>query len=106
VTAEQGSGIEEQGAHDLGYPGMPPLNVEKYRKYVDHFDLTEERKVELLQTLWSIMYAFVQVGFGVDSIQRCLPALAEFSSEVESDELEGAAAADDFNGVAADGKDE
>lgn len=93
-------------AHDGSYPGMPPLDVDKYRKYVDHFDITEERKVELLQTLWSIMYAFVQAGYGVDSIHRALPALADFSSEAESDELEGTIAADEFNDVATEGKDE
>lgn len=42
---------------------------EKYREHVQDFDLSEEEQAELLQILWSIMAAFVEMGFGVDSAQ-------------------------------------
>lgn len=36
-----------------------PMNFEKYRQYVDHCDMTEAQKIAFLETLWSIMEAFV-----------------------------------------------
>lgn len=92
-------------AGEMGYAGLPKLDVEEYLHYVDDFDLTEERKVELLETLWSIMYAFVQMGHGVDSIHRCLPALAELTSEADSDGVEKGNSKK-FNAAAAEREDE
>jgi hypothetical protein len=34
------------------------------------------------------MCAFVDIGFGVDSVQRCIPALAELTSAASRDEVE------------------
>lgn len=48
-----------------------PADIEKYRKYVDRFDITEAQKVELIHTLWSIMESFVDRAFGVDPVQLC-----------------------------------
>lgn len=98
--------VDESKVDDLSHPGALPLDVEKYRPYVDHFDITEEQKIKLLETLWSIMTAFVRHGFGVDSIQRCLPAFAEFSSPQESDELGKNLNAHEFNDTATEGKDD
>ncbi|MCW2248070.1 hypothetical protein M2352_003704 [Azospirillum fermentarium] len=46
----------------------PPfdLDVEKYRPEIAEFNLTEEQEIEFLQTLWSIMYSFVELGFSYD----------------------------------------
>lgn len=57
--------------------GVPPFDVAKYMAHVEDFDMTEEQKVEFLQTLWWIMAAFVNLGFGVDSVRRFIPALSE-----------------------------
>jgi hypothetical protein len=38
--------------------------------YVEDFGMTEDRKKEYLRTLWWIMAAFVNLGFGVDSVTR------------------------------------
>lgn len=65
---------------------VPPLDADKYREYVEDFDLPEERKIELLKTLWWIMAAFVDLGFGVDSVQRLLPALNDAKDESEADD--------------------
>ena len=48
-----------------------PADIEKYRKYVDRFDITEAQKVELIHTLWSIMESFVDRAFGVHPAQLC-----------------------------------
>jgi len=44
-------------------------NPEEYHEYIKEFDLSEQEEIKLLQTLWSIMNTFVDLGFGVDSIQ-------------------------------------
>ena len=49
--------------------GTLSLDTDKYKDYLEDFDLSKEQEAELLQILWSIMTAFVDVGFGVDSIQ-------------------------------------
>ena len=48
-----------------------PLDISKYRKYIDGFDLKEEQKVELLKTVWSIMESFVDKAFGMHPVQLC-----------------------------------
>lgn len=47
----------------------PKCDIEKYREQVEVFDLTTEEEDELIKSLWMIMAAFVDIGFGVDSIQ-------------------------------------
>lgn len=52
-------------------------DIEKYRKYVDHFDITEEHKIELIHIMWNFMGNFVDRAFGVDSVQTCLEIKAK-----------------------------
>lgn len=52
---------------------VPECDVAKYHEHVKDFDLTEEEQGELLKSLWSIMAAFVDLGFGVDSVQLLRP---------------------------------
>lgn len=63
--------LNEQWLSAQGQPVIEPpqLDLEKYREHVKDFDLSEEEQAELLKTLWHIMAAFVDMGFGVDSIQ-------------------------------------
>ena len=68
--------------------GPSAFNAEEYRPYMAEFDLSEEQANELLATLWEIMKAFVDLGFGVDSIHRFLPALCEISGEVDTGAVE------------------
>lgn len=46
-------------------------DLEKYRPYVDRYDLTEEQKVELIHTVWTIMESFVDSAFGTHPVQLC-----------------------------------
>lgn len=95
--------VESDDAVESIYSGVPPLDVDKYRKFVEDMDISDEECVELLRILWSIMATFVDLGFGVESVQRCLPALAEFSlaaSPSEVKEVDGK-----FNEAAAKRKD-
>lgn len=71
MTDKEKHDLNEQWLSAQDEPAMPPpqCDPEKYREHVKDFDLTEEEQTELLKTLWSIMAAFVDMGFGVDSIQ-------------------------------------
>ncbi len=73
---------KEQPAGDL------PFDAEKYKGFKEVSDLTEEQQVEFLQTLWSMMKAFVDLGFGVNSIQSFIPELVLNPSEPIVDPVE------------------
>lgn len=46
------------------------LDAEKYREYVDDFDLTEEQKIMLLKSVWDVMQTFVDRAFEDDPVQQ------------------------------------
>lgn len=64
------------------------FDKEKYLPELEDTDLTEEQKIEMLQALWSIMEAFVDLGFGVNSIHRFFSERAAESSESGMDRVE------------------
>lgn len=68
--------------HDSGL-----FDVDKYMDGLNDWDITNEEKREFLQTLCLIMKTFVDIGWGLDSVQRCIPAMAELSSNTDSDEF-------------------
>ncbi len=47
------------------------LDFEKYRQYVDHFDISEEDKRALAESIWRIMESFVDQAFGLHPVQQC-----------------------------------
>ena len=49
--------------------GTLTCDTEKYRELIQEFDLSEQEQTELLEILFSIMASFVDLGFGVDSLQ-------------------------------------
>jgi hypothetical protein len=59
------------------------LDPSRYLGEVADFDMSEEQKIELLQTLWSIMRSFVELGFKGDACELifgdCAKHLAEES---------------------------
>jgi hypothetical protein len=57
------------------YTAAPPLDLEKYRCYFEGTGLSEQQQIEYLKVLGSIMATFVDLGFGVDSVQQVRPAL-------------------------------
>ena len=49
----------------------PGFDLDTYRHHLDDCeDLTEEQANELLRTLWDIMCAFVDLGFGLHPVQE------------------------------------
>ncbi len=66
--------------HDKETPHPPPktegkrptltVDYERYAELLEGSDLTDEQKLELLQSLWHITVEFVSLGFGVHPIQQ------------------------------------
>ena len=46
------------------------VDVRKYQSWIDESGLSEEKKEEFLQALWSVVVAFVELGFGVHPLQE------------------------------------
>lgn len=73
-----------------GMAPMPPaleLDPGEYMGYLEDCDLTEAQKVDFLQTLWSIMAAFVELGFTTNICEQifetCLPGESDAADGVE-----------------------
>jgi hypothetical protein len=102
MTVGNGKDIDVRPFAEIaGCPGIPQFDAEEFREYVEGFDITEEQKLEYLQTLWSIAVAVIDITFGTSSIHRINPKLTEFSGAEESRNrmLEGQA--QQFNSAAA-----
>lgn len=55
----------------LGGSPAPELDPADYLADMEGFDLTEAQKIELLETLWSIMRAFVEMGVDIGETDPC-----------------------------------
>ena len=55
-----------------GATGFKPLmlDVELYQRYLDDPSIEDADKRELIETLWSIMVSFVDLGFGIHPAQQ------------------------------------
>lgn len=46
------------------------IDIDKYQSYLDGSDLTPAQKEDFLRALWSVVVAFVDLGFGVHPVQQ------------------------------------
>lgn len=53
-------------------PARPSLSIdwELYGQYLEQSDLADSDKRELIETLWAIVVAFVDLGFGIHPLQN------------------------------------
>lgn len=79
--------------------GTQSFDPKKYLNYIDDPHLTDAQKTEFLQTLWTIMSSFVDLGFGVDSV---MPILEQKALEAGADALEESIPTHEFNIAAED----
>ncbi|MCF6301874.1 MAG: hypothetical protein L3J13_01510 [Devosiaceae bacterium] len=49
------------------------LDVERYEEMLNDCDLTEEQRQEFLETIWSIIVGFVDLGFDIHPLQQADP---------------------------------
>ena len=54
---------------------MPDL--QKYRPFVNDFDMSDEQKDELIMIVWNMMGNFVDQAFGIHPLQLCQKKSAE-----------------------------
>jgi len=45
-------------------------DLQKYMHHVDQFDLSPEKKADLIRTVWTILESFVDRAFGVHPVQQ------------------------------------
>jgi hypothetical protein len=76
-TGKEGATMDEHdGGQDVRFTldaaAKPSLEIDtaKYQAYLDDPSLTDAQKEEIMQALWSIIVAFVDLGFGVHPVQE------------------------------------
>ena len=68
------------------------IDTVKYQKYLDDPSLSEEQKEEIIMALWSIITAFVDLGFGVHPAQEaCGKAAEKLDGQAKEDSNESKA---------------
>jgi hypothetical protein len=65
-------------------PEALPLDIERHRVHLNGLDLSEAQETELLETLCSILSAFVDQAFGVDSILLARPQHQDGTAETDA----------------------
>lgn len=64
------AGFDLQERFDASAKAVVRVDVDKYQALLDSADMTDAQKEEYLQALWSIIVAFVEMGFGVHPLQE------------------------------------
>lgn len=61
-------------------PPKLEFDGDEYRHYLNDVEISDEKAEELLRALWEIMRTFVDLGWGLESIQMFLPDFLETAS--------------------------
>jgi hypothetical protein len=72
---------------DASHSAVPKFDPAKYAPHLEGLALTEAQARVFLETLWSLMIGFVDLG-GVDSVQQILADRRELSSEFGANAVE------------------
>ncbi len=56
------------------------LDVDYYQSFLDDTDIPEHKKQEFIEALWSIITAFVDLGFGIHPVQQATKQNTELST--------------------------
>jgi len=77
---EPGLGRDGDMLAEAGFAGgpAPELDPADYLADMEGFDMTEAQKIELLETLWSIMRAFVEMDVDVGEADPCGQIFGDF----------------------------
>lgn len=70
MSIDDFDGRQERPETDFQRPPALELDPHMYLGDFEEFDMSEEKKIELLQTLWSIMRSFVELGFEYDVTEQ------------------------------------
>ncbi|MBB4022515.1 MULTISPECIES: hypothetical protein [Actibacterium] len=69
--------------------GNLEIDLEHYQAYLDDPSLTQAQKAEIVRALWSIITAFVELGFGVHPVQQACGKLGTELDRGEKSESTG-----------------
>lgn len=103
MTDEEKFGLKDQCLPEPMVPMVEPphCDLDKYREHIEGLDLSKEEQADLLKTIWTIMAAFVDLGFGVDSVQM-LPSSPQQQESIRAHKLDKAGRQDNSKGVSHD----
>ena len=77
----EGSKHKTSGVGNISPPTLT-IDWELYGKYLDESDLSDTEKREFLETLWSIVVSFVDLGFGVHPLQQVTDNICAQQDEI------------------------
>ena len=78
MTPEKTASVEEEMPAGLLAPELDPAD---YLPDMEGFAMTEAQKIELLETLWSIMRSFVEMGVDIASVDPCGQIFGDFAPD-------------------------
>lgn len=61
--------VEARNRHHLHRKQLE-IDVERYQSYLDSNGLSDKQKEEFLKALWTVIVAFVDIGYGVHPVQK------------------------------------
>lgn len=64
------SGPGDEGVHLQGSGQAMSIDWEAYLPFIEDPTIPEDQKRDLIETLWSITLAFVDLGFGLHPVQQ------------------------------------
>lgn len=56
--------------HESKTPPQLTIDWDAYGQYLEKSGLSDDQKIALIETLWSIVVSFVDLGFGVRSAEN------------------------------------
>jgi hypothetical protein len=103
LTEDKKFGLKDQWPSEDKVPMVEPphCDLDKYREHIEDLDLSQEEQADLLKTIWTIMSAFVDLGFGVDSVQM-LPSSLQRQHSINDRNLDRRESQDNSEGVTHD----
>lgn len=72
----------QKPTQDIITPSLT-IDWEAYGRYLDESDLTEDQKVELIETFWSIVVSCVDLNFGLSPVQQNCEQTEELSKLID-----------------------
>lgn len=61
---------ETSETHESKTPPQLTIDWDAYGQYLEESDLSDDQKIALIETLWSIVVSFVDLGFGVGNAEN------------------------------------
>ena len=78
--------MEGRAVEAFNNPREIQVDVERYQALLDHPDLSDEQRREILEALWLLVMTFVDLGFSVHPVQKACGQVSENGSEGAEDD--------------------